>query len=71
MDHASPDLPLCPSCARPMVLAGTWPRVGELPERHTFLCERCDVVFTEVATGGGAGRERAIDLQYEVHPVVQ
>jgi len=70
MNQASPDLPVCPSCAQPMALARIWLCVGELPVRHTFRCARCEVVFTEVATGDG-GRERAIDLQFEVHPVVQ
>jgi hypothetical protein len=60
MDRTSPDLPLCPACAKAMVLARTWPRLGGLSEMHTFQCEPCNVVFTEVATGDGPGRERAM-----------
>jgi hypothetical protein len=45
--HAAPEPPLCPNCAKPMILDRTWPRVGGLAEMHTFQCEPCNVVFTE------------------------
>ena len=71
MDRTSPELPLCPACAKLMVLARTWPRVGGLPEIHTFQCEPCNVVFTEVVTGAGSAPERASALQYEVYSAMQ
>ena len=48
-----------------MALARTWPRVGGLPEMHTFQCQPCNVVFTEIATGGGAIPERVTVLHRE------
>ena len=63
--HESPELPLCPDCTEPMVLARTWPRVGGLPELRTFQCSSCNFVFTEVATGEGALAERACVLRDE------
>jgi hypothetical protein len=57
--------PFCPSCTKPMELARTWPRLGGLPEMHSFQCKLCDVVFTEVATGDGAEPERASALHGE------
>ena len=71
MESQSPDLPFCPGCAAPMALARTWPRVGGLPEMHTFQCERCNVVFTEVATGDGAMPERVSALHDETYAVMQ
>lgn len=61
----SPEMPLCPNCAQPMVLARTWPRVGGLAEMLTFQCEPCNVVFTEVVTGDGAAPERVTVLHRE------
>ena len=56
--RASPELPLCPACIKPMGLARMRPRAGALPERQTFQCKNCSFVFTEVATGEGALPER-------------
>jgi hypothetical protein len=67
----SPDFPLCPSCAKSMALARTWPRVGGLPEMHTFQCQPCNVVFTEVVTGAGAIPERVTVLHREEFHALQ
>ena len=71
MENQSSDLPLCPSCAQPMALARTWPRVGGLPEMHTFQCQPCNVLFTEIATGGGAIPERVTVLHREEFHALQ
>ena len=54
-----------------MALARTWPRLGGLPEMHTFQCEPCNVVFTEVVTGDGAMPERVSALHDETYAVMQ
>ena len=59
------DFPLCPNCVNPMVLARTWPRVGGLAEMHTYQCQPCNVVFTEIVTGAGAIPERMTVLHCE------
>lgn len=71
MDNQPPEFPLCPSCNEPMMLARTWPRLGGLPELHTYQCQPCNVVFTEVATGNGAMPERASALHYETYVAMQ
>ena len=71
MNTNSPELPLCPNCNKSMALARTWPRLGGLPEMHTFQCEPCNVVFTEVATGSGAVPERVSALHEEVYAAMQ
>ena len=63
----SDELPLCPSCAAPMVLARTWPRVGGLAEMQTFECKRCTIVFTELVNGGSYAPERVGALHDEVY----
>jgi hypothetical protein len=37
-----------------MALARIWPRLDGLLEMHTFQCQPCDFVFTEIVTGPGA-----------------
>ena len=54
-----------------MVLARTWPHVGGLAEMHTFQCEPCNVVFTEVITGSGAIPERVTALHREEFRALQ
>ena len=66
----SDELPLCPRCAAPMVLARTWPRVGGLAEMQTFECKRCSIVFTELANGEGSAPERVGALHDEVYNVL-
>ena len=39
----------CPNCGQPMKLARVTPRVGGLPELHTFECRPCGVVLTDTA----------------------
>ena len=63
----SDELPLCPSCARPIVLARAWPRVGGLAEMQTFECKRCSIVFTELANGEGSAPERVGALHDEIY----
>lgn len=70
-DLASPELPLCPNCGTPMVLARISPRFGGLPELHTFQCKPCSVVFTEVATGDGSSPERVSALHEEPFHALQ
>ena len=43
-----------------MALARTWPRVGGLPELHTYQCQPCNVVFTE----GGVKRNGITGLAF-------
>jgi hypothetical protein len=50
-----------------MVLACVWPRLGGLPKMHTYQCNPCNVVFTEVATGFGATPERVSALHEEIY----
>jgi len=71
MQHASPELPDCPNCSKPMALARTWPRLGGLPEMGTFGCKRCSIVFTEVVTGEGSAPERASALHDEPYHALQ
>ncbi len=71
MENQSSDLPLCPSCAQPMALARTCPRVDGLPEMHTYQCQPCNVVFAEVVTGAGAMLERATVLHREEFHALQ
>lgn len=42
----NPNLPHCPSCGKPMLLARTVPRVASLPELRSFECRICGVVIT-------------------------
>ncbi len=37
----------CPSCGRPMRLAGIIPGIGALPELWTFECRDCAEAVTE------------------------
>ena len=67
----SPDVPLCPSCTRLMMLARTWPRVGGVAEMHTYQCQPCNVAFTEVVTGAGAIPERVTVLHREEFHALQ
>ena len=66
-----PDFPLCPGCTELMVLARTWPRVGGPAEMHTYQCQPCNVVFTEVVTGAGAIPERVSVLHREEFHALQ
>jgi hypothetical protein len=54
-----------------MVLVRTWPRVGGLAEMHTYQCQPCNVVFTEVVTGAGAIPERVTVLHREEFHALQ
>ena len=56
---------LCPDCVDPMTLVRTWPRVGVLAEMHTYQCQPCNVVFTEVVTGAETIPERVTMLHRE------
>ena len=58
--------PYCPNCGRLMNLTRTKPRGLGLPDRHTYECKRCNVVFTEIATGEAPIPERvsALNLEY-------
>jgi predicted nucleic acid-binding Zn ribbon protein len=62
------DSPNCPGCAGRMTPRRSPPRRGLLPI-HSYACERCGIVFTELATGAGATPERAIALHYECNAV--
>jgi uncharacterized Zn finger protein len=64
--HTSTELPLCPSCAKSMMLIQTWFGIGKHPERSTFECKRCGTVFTEIVTGESSIRERVIALHQEI-----
>jgi C4-type Zn-finger protein len=39
--------PSCPTCSNRMVFLKGIPRVGSLPELHTYRCEECGVRKTE------------------------
>jgi hypothetical protein len=54
-----------------MMLARTCPHLGGLPEKNTFECKRCTIVFTEVDTGEGPVPERAIALHEEAYHSLQ
>ena len=54
-----------------MNLARSWPRLGGLPEVHTFECKRCSIVFTEVVTGESPVPERASALYGEFYHALQ
>ena len=41
------DLPLCPSCGRPMSLTRTTPRSGGLPDLCVYKCGECGVWLSE------------------------
>ena len=69
--HTSAELPHCPNCTKPMVLARSWPRLGGLPEMKTFECKRCSIVFTEVVTGEGSAPERVSVLHDEAYHALQ
>jgi hypothetical protein len=43
------DLPLCPSCGRPMSLTDTTQRSGGLPDLWVFKCGECGVWLSEGA----------------------
>jgi C4-type Zn-finger protein len=69
--HKSPELPLCPTCAKSMMLARTCAHLGGLLEMITFECKRCSIVFTEVDTGEGPVPERVIALHDEPYHTLQ
>ena len=50
-----------------MVLIHTWSSLCGFPQRSTFECKRCDIEFTEVATGESAIQERVIALHHEIY----
>jgi hypothetical protein len=43
---ADQSTPLCPHCGQPMRLVRTVPRLGGLPELHTFECRPCGICLT-------------------------
>jgi len=52
---------LCCRCSAPMTIFSAIPRLGALPELHTYRCERCGEVETiEVADSASAERLRCI-----------
>jgi hypothetical protein len=69
--YKSAELPLCPKCAKSMMLAQPWQRLYGLPEMNTFECKRCSIVFTEVDTGEGPVPERVIALHEETYHTLQ
>jgi hypothetical protein len=40
------ELPDCPECGARMALVRITPKLGGLPELHTFRCEECGEVMT-------------------------
>lgn len=51
--HSNPvKSPLCPACGRAMVLVRTVPRLGGLPELHSFECRQCGVTLTQACDEG-------------------
>jgi hypothetical protein len=52
-----------------MVLIQTWPSLCGFSQRSTFECKRCDIEFTEAATGEAAIQERVIALHREIYHV--
>lgn len=71
MKPQSAELPLCPKCAKSMMLAQPWQRLCGLPEINTFECKRCSIVFTELDTGEGPVPERVIALHEETYHTLQ
>ena len=57
--------------AEPMALARVWPRLGGLLEMHSYQCQPCNVLFTEVVTGPGAIAERVTVLHREEFHALQ
>ena len=47
-DHADPVAStLCPNCGKPLRFVRSLPRLGGLPELHTFECKACGITYTE------------------------
>ena len=69
--YATSELPLCPNCARSMELTQTRFGLGGLPERSTFECRRCSIVFTEIVTGESSIPERVSALHYDTYNALQ
>ncbi len=55
---ADQSAPLCPHCGQPMRLARTVPRLGGLPELHTFECRPCGISLTAAVERRDGGRVR-------------
>jgi hypothetical protein len=69
--HKPVELPLCPHCAKAMELTRTWRSVGGLPQRSTFECNRCNIIFTEIVTGVSSIPERVSALHHDAYNALQ
>jgi hypothetical protein len=52
-------------CSRRLKFVRVVPRSVDIPERRTYECAACRVVFTEEATDPAPAPERVCSLNYE------